>query len=241
MKRFDPAYEAALDLVAGRSERLRWVSVEVRDPNAWPFVAHHPLVSGTDVPDDLRRKTAARREAQVAAALGFAPDPLILKGFCGPYASSLVHDVNAVHGLLAACGAIPGEVVGAAIFAGGLGGQAAVRVDGGRALWSMAHVEAAGAADYAERITLLFEDGSVELLFPSPYLNHHPTRLRHRRSDGHRFESTEIRPGYGEAFVRELVGFADAVTGRAPVRNPPEEARTDQALLVAMARRAAAG
>lgn len=239
MKRFDPAYEAALDLVAGRAERLRWVSVEVRDPDAWPFVAHHPLVAGADVPEELRRETAARRAAQVEAALGFSPDPLILKGFCGPYASSLVHDVNAVHGLLAACGAAPGAVSGAAIFAGGLGGQAAVEIDGGRALWSMAHVEAAGAADYAERITLLFEDGSVELLFPSPYLNHHPTRLRVRRSDGHRYEATEIRPGYGEAFVRELEAFAEAVARGGPRRNPAEEARADMALLVAMARRAA--
>ncbi len=50
MKRFDPAYEALGSMVRGLDDRLRYVSVEVNDPDAWPFVAHRDLCAGDDVP-----------------------------------------------------------------------------------------------------------------------------------------------------------------------------------------------
>jgi predicted dehydrogenase len=239
MKRFDPAYEAALALVAERRGALRSVAVEVNDPDAWPFVAHQPPVVGQDVPVTLREATAARRREQAALALGFDPDPETLAGFCGPLSSALVHDVNAVHGLLDAAGVATGAVKGAAIFAGGSSAQAAVALDDGRALWSLIYTDMPGIAEYSERITLAFEDGAISLAFSSPYLNHHPTRLVTVGSRSHRREAVDIRPGYGEAFVAELEGFADAIEGKAPVRNPMEQARRDQALLVEMAIKAA--
>ena len=241
MKRFDPSYEAALDLVAGKAERLRYLSVEVHDPDAWPFVGHHPLVAGQDVPPALIAETGERRRAQVAQALGFTPSETLLRGFAGAYCSALVHDVNAVHGLLDAIGIAPGPVKGAALFAGGSGGQAAIDLRDGQALWTMTHVEVPHVADYAERITLYFDDEIVELIFPAPYLNHHPTRLIRRRSTGGRLEATEIRPGFEEAFVRELDYFWSAVVEGRPARNTIADARRDQALLIAMAQRAQEG
>lgn len=239
MKRFDPSYEAARDLVAGEADRLRYIGVEVNDPDFKPFTAHHPLVFGTDVPAELKERTAARQREQVAAALGFAPDPVLFRGFTAAYSSSLVHDVNAVHGLLDALGVTRRRVVGAALFEGGLGGQGTVQLEGGRALWNMVHFRLPGVAEYRERITLYFEDRIVELVFPAPYLNHHPTRLAVRSSDGFALTEREIRTSYEEPFVRELVHFHATVTGRAQPRNPAEEARADQALLVALLHRAA--
>lgn len=235
MKRFDPSYEAALDLIAGKADRLRYVSVEVHDPDAWPFVAHHRLVSGSDVPQSLIDATVARRRAQVEAALGFVPSELVFRGFTGAYCSALVHDVNAVHGLLDRLGLVAGPVQGAALFAGGAGGQAAVGLRDGEALWTMTHVEVPNVADYAERISLYFEDEIVELIFPAPYLNHHPTQLLHRRSSGGRLESTAIRPSFEEAFVREVDCFWNCIVNHGPTRNTALEARRDQALLIAMA------
>jgi predicted dehydrogenase len=240
MKRFDPSYEAALEIVASKAEQLRYISVEVHDPDAGPFVGHHPLVSAqNDVPADLIAQTSKRRQMQIEAALGFAPNDTIYRGFLGAYCSALVHDVNAVHGLLEAIGADAGPVLGAALFAGGAGGQAAISLRDGQSLWTMTHVEIPGVADYAERISLYFEDEIVDLVFPAPYLNHHPTQLIRRRSDAGRLETTIVRPGFGEAFVRELEGFWGAIVRGAPQRNPLEHARRDQALLISMARKAA--
>ena len=49
MKRFDPHYEAALRLMPATREKLRYVSVEVNDPDAWPFVRHHATIAAQDV------------------------------------------------------------------------------------------------------------------------------------------------------------------------------------------------
>ena len=238
MKRFDPAYEAAIDLVAGKGARLRYISVEVNDPDAAPFTGHHRLTTADDLPQALRDDTALRRREQVEAALGFAPQDTVFRGFASAYCSALVHDVNAVHGLLGAMDLVTGPVLGATIFAGGVGGQAAVQLRDGRALWTMTHVEIPAVPDYTERIALYFEDEIVELVFPAPYLNHHPTRLTIRRGAAGGLETTTIRPNFEEAFQRELAGFWAAITGAAAPRNTLDEARRDQALLIDLARHA---
>ena len=239
MKRFDPSYEAALALIQSKGDRLRYLSVEVHDPDAWPFVAHQPLVAGRDVPQSLIEATAKRRTVQVEAALGFTPSETVSRGFAGAYCSALVHDVNAVHGLLDGLGLVAGPVKGAALFAGGAGGQATIDLREGQALWTMSYVEVPKVADYAERICLYFDDEIVELVFPAPYLNHQPTTLLHRRSINGRLESTLIRTSFEEAFVRELDYFWTSIVHQAPARNTALEARQDQALLIAMARVAA--
>jgi predicted dehydrogenase len=239
MKRFDPSYEAACRLIAGKGERLRYVSVEVNDPDAGPFVGHHPLIATTDVPAALIEATAERRRAQIQAALGFEPKPVLARGFASSLCSSMVHDVNAVHGLLDAMDLTPGSVRGATIFAGGAASQATVDLRDGAALWNMAHVEIPGVGDYRERISLYFEDEIVELVFPAPYLNHHPTALSVRRAAQGDLEKVEIRSGFSEPFVTELESFWSAIVEGTPQRNPLAEARRDQALLIAMARIAA--
>lgn len=237
MKRFDPNYQAACELVRGRAGALRYIAVDVYDPDSWPFVAHHNVVAADDVADDLRAATRQRQVAQVAAALGFTPDATLLRGFTGPFASSLVHDVNAVHGLLE-CLEIPdGEAIAASVFAEGKGGQGSVRLLGGQALWTMAHVAVPALADYRETISLYFADAVLELEFPSPYLNHAPTALRLSTSAGQRLETRSIRVGFAEAFHRELIAFAEAIAGAKP-SNTLEEARRDQALIIELGRAA---
>lgn len=235
MKRFDPHYEAALKLMPGNAETLRYISVEVNDPDAWPFVRHHAFRREADIAqsviDDGRRKQAA----QVARAVPGHLDDLAFRGFCSAFCSSLIHDVNAVHGLLDRLGIGDGEIVGAQIFAGGDGGLGTVRLPGGKAMWNMVHLAVPALADYRETISLYFDDAILRLVFPSPYLNHQPTRLVIERSDGHVLNVTETNAGYEEAYIRELESFWDAVVTGTPVRNPPEEARRDQVLLCGLA------
>ena len=158
-----------------------------------------------------------------------------LRGFTGAYSSALVHDVNAVHGLLDALNVPTGEIVGANLFASGDGGHGAVRLLGGQALWNMVHLTVPKLADYCERITLFFDAAKLELEFPSPYLNHHPTRLTIITSDGHTLHREDIRTGYQEAFVEELKGFWSAIVEGKPVRNTAEHAKLDMALLCGLA------
>lgn len=234
MKRFDPAYETLLRLLPADGKGLRQVMVEVLDPDAAPFIRHRDWVSGGDVSADQVAALRQKQTEQVARAVGVPLDALGYRGFCGAYCSSIVHDVNAVHGLLDRLGLTTGKVVGAQIFAGGDGGAGAVELAGG-ALWTMSHLSVPGLPDYSERITLVFADIAFELLFPSPWLAHHPTRLTVRRARGPDIATETIACGYAEAFVEELKGFHAAILGTADTRNTAEAAARDMRLLGAMA------
>lgn len=241
MKRFDPAYEALAAMVRGQGARLRYISVEVNDPDAWPFVAHRDLCAGDDVPAAVIAEAQQARKEQISKALGKQPTEDQLRGFAGPYCSSLVHDVNAVHGLLDEMGLATGDVIGAAWFAKSAGGHASVRITPGDAVWSMAHVAVPDLADYLERVSLWFDDRIFELRFPAPYLNHQPTLLIEKRSDGQQAGTIHHRPSYAEAFVEELKGWWRAIVEGAPVRNTLEAARRDLALLADLGRHAMKG
>lgn len=239
MKRFDPSYEALLERLPAGGTGLRMIAVEVNDPGSWPFTAHHPYRAFDDVPAEAIAEARAAQARQVAAATGRALDPLHFRGATGPFCSSLVHDVNLVHGMLERMSVPDGRIAAAQVFAGGGGGAAQVRLLDGQTLWTMVHLAVPGLADYRERITLYFDDRYLELVFPSPYLNHQPTELWDVRSDGHRAERTLVRVGYQEPFLRELEAFAEACAGRAPVRNTVEHAARDLRLLTAIAAKAA--
>lgn len=236
MKRFDPSYEAALDLLPKGGKGLRYISVEVNDPDSWPFVAHHPNMRGGDVAKSLIEKGRRQQLRQVVEAVGSELKGADLEGFIRAYCASLVHDVNAVHGMLDRMGIPDGDVIGAQFFAGGDGGSGTVRLLGGRAVWQMMHLAVPALAEYRERISLYFDDSLVELAFPSPYLNHQPTELHLQRSKGHRLEKTLVRNGFEEAYIRELEGFWSSIVEGARVRNTVEDARRDMRLLCDLAR-----
>ena len=236
MKRFDPSYEAALDLLPGTARNLRRVTVEVTDPDAGPFIRHHDWGRGGDVPPALMAVAAEKQKAQVARAVRMPLDAVGFRGFCAAYCSSLVHDVNAVLGLLDRLGLPEGEIVGAQLYDGGGGGHGAVRLGGGQALWTMNHLRIPELPDYRECITFQFDDAALELEFPSPWLNHQPTRLTIRRGDGHQLHAQNIRTSYEEAFVEELKGFWSSVAEGMPSRNAAEQAARDMDLLCGFAR-----
>ncbi|MCF1707188.1 Gfo/Idh/MocA family oxidoreductase [Tabrizicola sp. J26] len=235
MKRFDPSYEALLARLPDQSGTLLQVAVEVYDPDAAPFIRHHEWQLGSDLPPEAGQALRAMQAEQVARAVKVPLDETGFRGFCAAYASSIVHDVNAVHGILDALGTTVDGVTGAALFAGGIGGQGAVSLNGGAALWTMSHLTTPSLPHYSERITLTFEGSALELEFPSPWLNHAPTRLTERRGHGLTLQSTDIRTGYEEAFVEELMGFHRAICGQEAVRNTAEAAARDMDLLAGLA------
>jgi predicted dehydrogenase len=236
MKRFDPAYLALHSILSKRSGSLRAVNVDVVDSDAWAYVAHRDLVQPDDVSKDLIAESSARRSSQVAAALGFTPNAAGLKGFSGPYCSSIIHDLNLVQGLLEATGTALSVPVGAAFIDGDAGGFFSAKLDPGDGVAAMTWVAAPKVAYYSERISLVYEDAVYELRFPSPYLNHHPTELIERRSDGHHLREIWHRPSYAEPFVEELKAWHRAITMGDTVVNTVEQATRDLELLAQFAR-----
>jgi predicted dehydrogenase len=236
MKRFDPSYELLLSLLPKDASELRQISVEVQDPDSWPFNQHQgDFVKANDAPPELITQGNVLREQQVQRATGRILTGSDMWGFTNSYASSLIHDINAVHGMLDVMGLDTGKIVGAAFFADGDGSHGSVRLKGCKGLWQMSHLFVPKVADYIERISLYFSDTTFELTFPSPYLNHFPTRLVVARSEGNVWQKTEYRASYQEAFIRELIGFRASVVDGAAVRNTVEAAARDMRLVAQLA------
>lgn len=236
MKRFDPSYELLLSMLPKNGDGLRMISVEVQDPDSWPFNQHQGnFVKTSDVPASLIEDGNKRREQQVQRATGHILTGANMWGFTNSYCSSMIHDINAVHGMLDVMGVETAQVVGAAFFANGDGGHGSVRLTGTGALLQMTHLFVPKIADYVERITLYFDDAAFELTFPSPYLNHFPTKLSVSRSEGNVWQKTEYRASYAEAFVQELIGFYHSAVDGRPIRNTVEAAQRDLKLAADLA------
>jgi predicted dehydrogenase len=243
MKRYDPAYRRALDLLPARIEDVKLITVEVNDPDQDPFVAHLPMTKPADIPaalaSDFRSKNAAQLRESAGRELGEAEFRALSNGFL----SAIIHDVAVVHGMLAHLGAeLPATADASAIFDEGRGIQLAFGLPGGGRV-SMTHLNLPDVPDYSERVTVYGADRIVELTFPSPYLRHLPTRLTLRRrgtAAPFALDTTDYRVSYEEAFREELRAFHAAVTQGAAVQTPVEQARRDIELLVSAFRKAAA-
>jgi predicted dehydrogenase len=231
MKRFDPSYEMLAEAVSGLGERLRYVAVEVNDPDSWPFVEHHAFLRANDLAEDLKAETRKRLVEQASTAVGVELDSDDVHAYVESFSSSMIHDVNLVNGLITAMGIRERQALSANIFAKGRGTSATMALNGSQALCQLSHVVVPKLADYNERISLFFDDRRFELIFPSPYLHNFQTRLISYNSDGTKLAKTEHRHGFRESFVCELEGFWDSIVNGAPVRNPPEEARLDMELV----------
>jgi len=240
MKRHDPAYRRALELLPTSIAEVKLISVEVNDPDHLPFVAHLPMTWPDDLPAALREQSRAANATQLHEGAGGALDEAGARALSGGFLSSLVHDVAVVHGMLHHLGSeLPAQADHGALFDEGRGVQLGVKLPGGGRV-SMTHLNLPGVPDYTERITVYCTDRIIELTFPSPYLRHQPTRLTLRRGDGGALETRDYRVSYEEAFREQLRAFHAAASGEAPVQTTVEQARRDVEFLTSAFRRAVA-
>jgi predicted dehydrogenase len=238
MKRHDPAFKKALDLLPAKIEDVKLISVEVNDPDQDPFVAHLPMTLPNDIPAALKDQFKAANTAQLAEAAGRSPSEAGGRALANGFLSALVHDVGVVHGLLLHLGHDLPPLSHAGFFDGGRGVQLAADLPGGGRI-SMTHLNLPGVPDYTERVTVYCTDRIVELTFPSPYLRHFPTKLTLRKDGGGKsLETQAFRVSYEEAFREQLRAFHAAACGEGPVKTPLEQARRDVEFLISAYRKA---
>ena len=239
MKRHDPAYRRALDLLPGKLDDIKLISVEVNDPDHEPFVAHLPMTWPADLPLPLREKGRALAMEQLRQSADRAMNETEIRALSNGFLSAIVHDVAVVHGMLSHLGCdLPTEADHGAIFDAGRGVQFGFPLPGGGRV-SMTHLNLPAVPDYTERITVYGVDRIIELTFPSPYLRHLPTKLTMREGGrGQELVLSDYRVSYEEAFREQLRAFHAAAAGAAPVSVSVEEARRDIALLLSAFKRA---
>lgn len=232
MKRFDPAYERMLTELPSTADTLRYVSVVVNDPEFDPYFSDWEIVRGTDVPAAVIEAGRRAESEQVEAAVG-AGDPDTVRAFSESFLGSLLHDLNAVHGLLERMREpLPGTVVAGDWWNEGRAVTGSVRL-ANRSRMDLAWIQLLPTFEYRETISLFFDESVRTLTFPSPWLKQHPTEYRVSTRDG-RANDVRISHSYEESFARELAHFHACITEGVECRTPPEQARLDIDVLTRM-------
>jgi predicted dehydrogenase len=216
MKRFDPAYEAMAGAI-GEAGGVSHVTTTTYDPGLAAYFGGGPP------------RVDPEAAGQVAGALA-TTDPEDVAAFSDAFLGALVHDVNAVHGLLERMEvALPLRVVDAGCVAGRRAATGVVELPGG-ARWFMAWMLLPGSGDFREEIAVYADDAVRTLAFPAPYLLHAPTVYTDARRTGGGHERTAFG-SWEEPYARQLVHFHECITRGIACRTPPEQARVDLELL----------
>ncbi|MBN2357939.1 MAG: Gfo/Idh/MocA family oxidoreductase [Deltaproteobacteria bacterium] len=239
-KRYDPAYLAARERVAGMAD-LRFVQVTVLHPVDADYRQHH-RIEPPGSPEELAAAHDEARDGLHALVTSEAVASRI-RPVVGDRASagqmlatfmlfnSLIHDVNAVRGVLGE----PERVVHAQHWHGGRAIHA-VLAFGRDVRCALSWIYLPGLMHYREELLFAGPSSRVVLTFPSPYLRHAPTSLLVEETGAQGLVQSRITPSYEEAFRAELHHFYQVVTAGERPLTDLADARGDTLVLEQMAR-----
>ncbi len=210
MKRYDPAYEALAERLVPAELRLARITT-LESPIA-PYAAHHRLVASDDVDAVLAEQFARDNAERVESVVG-TDDPLVAAVYERILLSSMVHEFNAVRGLLGE----PSELRFADFWGSPKGVTCTMAFQDVECIF--AWVDLPGLARYEQELPFFAPDGRATLRFPSPFLRNMPTELVIEGGTEGTSASWSTRHvvSFEEAFKREFVEFHAAITeGREP-------------------------
>jgi len=239
-KRYDPGYRFAREQVLGLRD-LRMVRVDVLHPVDARARDHHWL----DPPADASRSALAEEESTdgLEAYVLEGPPRRAIEAIVGAGApsaqkvatfllfNSLIHDINAVRGILGE----PEEVLLAEVWRGGRCMHVVLRFgEGVRCALSWIYLP--GLHHYKEELLFLSPESRVCLTFPSPYYRHFPSPVTVEVMEEDRLVRREVTVSMEEAFRAELHHFHACVTRGQPPHTGIADARADTLLLEKIAR-----
>jgi predicted dehydrogenase len=232
MKRYDPAYERLLEEIAAWTEPIRLVRVTTLEAPWKPYVAHYRRARVGDVAETLVADLVADDERRITAAIG-TDDPALRRAYRMWLLDSMVHEFNAVRGLLGE----PTSLRSSDVW-GDAAGVTATVAFGETTECVFMWVDLPALTRYELEIALYAADRRAILSFGSPYLRNTPTGLVVEGSEREAASSwrTEHTVGYEEPFERELVEFHDAIVERRKPRTPGADGIRDVALCEAVIR-----
>jgi predicted dehydrogenase len=225
-KRYDPAYRRLGEEIRRVSD-LRLVRVTTLESPLQPYVAHYRLHKAANLAPELAAAFQADNQARITAAIGEA-DPLARHAYHLVLLDSLVHEFNAVRGVLGE----PDRLDFADIRENGL----TVALRFGATECIIAWVDLPGIARYEMELAFYAPDRRLTLSFPSPFLRSMPTLLQVEGGEPlspRAWHNAQV-VSYAESFKEELIHFHDCVTGGRPPLTSGEDALCDIALCEAV-------
>lgn len=222
MKRYDPAYERAADLLDDFSEVDLVTAYDV-DPDHGRIIDEVYDIVGASLPPGFVEESVATRREQLCRAVD-TDDEFVVDAYDFQL-DHVCHDVNALRGLF---GRVE-RIRDVDVFADGRYATATLEYEDG-----VRCVLETGDSDrkwFEQFVRVDAPDAALTLDFSNPYIRNSPTELRVERGVETR-EETSHTPSYDESFRRELARFVRCIEEGAPVRTPFAEAREDLRVIV---------
>ena len=226
MKRYDPGYLHARQLMADLRPRITYVQVNTLHPPIQMHLTHHKILRFDDVPASTLEPLQAESRALVDEALGIPHHPWLDRAYPDFILGSMVHDVNALRGLFGE----PEAVLYTDLWDGGDCITTILRYPGDvRCQYSWTFLR--DLRHYDETLSFYGDGARLHVKFPSPFLRNEPMLVvTEGMDDGVAWEKTAL-VSYEEAFKEELIHFHDCiVNGRRP-RTDGQDGKRDVVLL----------
>ena len=221
-KRYDPAYLRFRDEMT-RIEDPRLLRIMTLESPYWAYVEHYATIAPQSPPPETVDRLRGEARAAVTQAIGDAT-PFEQEIYEGVLLASLVHELNALRGLLGE----PDVLEHASLREGSLSlifrfGDLPVTLD---------RIDLPGASRYRMEFALYGPKRRATMSFPSPFLRSEPTLLQFENGEPGTTRSSwsEEITSYESAFKRELICFHDAITRGIEPATPGADVIRDIAL-----------
>ena len=230
MKRFDPGYQYAQQRLR-EMRGLRYVQVNTLHPSEDDYLAIHNLIRYEDVPPEVLSRLRDSDDQAIVAAVGQVA-PNLKSMYAGVFLGSMVHDTNALRGLIGE----PEKVLFTDLWPAHETLATVTSVirypEDVRVVFTWTYLN--DLRNYFEEIALMSPANRLRIQFPSPYLRHFPTPVVFEGMDGSASFEKRVIASYDEAFRRELEAFYHCVVEDQPPLTGVADARRDIQLLQQM-------
>ncbi len=229
MKRYDVAVERMAEELRALHPLRFARSTTAEYPLKW-YVAHYPIVRGTDLEAKTVAALQADDEARVTAAIHLT-DPVLRYAYRHSLLDSMIHDINLMRGLLGEPRALR--------FANVAQEEISLFLEFPQTTAAMHWVNLSdGVARYQQEFSFFYPERRATLVFPSPFLRSAPVELvlEGGSQESPRSWRTVETLSFQSAFKRELLEFYACVTENREPRTTAEDAVRDVALCQAIIR-----
>ncbi|MGV8025157.1 MAG: Gfo/Idh/MocA family protein [Anaerolineaceae bacterium] len=207
MKRYDPGYLYAKQRLQEMGE-IRYVQMNTLHPEEEGYLQIHGLIQADDIPVSTLREIRERDQKIILEAVGNI-SPALQAEYTDVLLGSMVHDINAMRGLLGEpervlfaehwpMGEKPGGITTTIQYPGVL-----------RVVYTWIFLEK--LRHYFQEIAIMSSTNRLRIQFPSPYLKNFPTPVIYQNMENSAAIEEHVIVSYQEAFEEEIKAFYEYV------------------------------
>jgi predicted dehydrogenase len=230
MKRYDATYRALLGHIGQATGQLRYIDAVTYDPGLPGLLPPGTITGPDDLPAEDGRTLERTSVSQGREATGLTgPDAAAV--YSNIYMGALIHDVNAIAGILQAAGdRLPETATGSRYWANGRAASMTCSTIGGVSC-ATTWLELPGVGVFTETVRVHSTREVYELVFGAPYAPIGRTRTTLTRADRGGERQSLASSVTADAYEHELRHFHSAIRHQTQTLTPAEQALADQRLL----------